>query len=387
MYKKIPVCIISLIFLAIFISTSFCLAEQEEVSVFVDGQMLKTEVSPVLIDGHVFLPARDIVEILGGRITWLPALKLLNIKMSDKEVSVVIDDIEAEVNGKKEYLERLPRIIQNRVMIPLGVIRLLTDIETDWDTNSRELKIIRKRPFLTNVRNYTHPEKTRIVMDMSEQAPYNVITLQEPDRIVVDVGGSAGQYNPEQKEIQIDDPLVNRVRVGQFNQDTVRVVMDLKNNYEYQVFDLTAPQRIVVDIFNPQDQTVNIATSEEPEERLVEGRRENGNYVLVIDPGHGGKDPGAIGPSGLKEKDVVLDIALRLRKKLQNDGFTVHLTRDRDVGVPLEKRPLIALQREACAFISIHVNSALQKGSNTARGVETYILNSRYIGEIGRAHV
>ncbi len=378
--KQIPVFIILLIFLSIFMESSFCLAEQEEVSVFVDGERLRTESPPVQIDGHVFLPARDIVEFLGGRITWLPGLKLLNINMSDKEVSVVIDNTEAEVNGEKELLETPPRLIENRVMIPLEVIRLLTDIETDWDINSRELKIIRKRPFLTTVRNYTHPEKTRIVLDLSEQTPYRVTNLSEPDRIVVDVEGSASQLNAEQKEIVIDDSLVNRVRIGQFNQDTVRVVMDLKNNYEYQAFDLSSPQRIVVDIFNPQDQTESIATSEDSEEKPAESDRENGEFVLVIDPGHGGKDPGAIGANGLKEKDVVLDIALRLRKILQNDGFTVHLTRDKDVEVPLENRPLMALQREASAFISIHVNSAFQRGSTTARGIETYVLNSRYIG-------
>ncbi len=378
--KQIPVFIILLIFLSIFMKSSLCLAEQEEVSVFVDGESLRTESPPVLIDGRVFLPARDIVEFLGGRITWLPALKLLNINMSDKKVSVVIDNTEVEINGEKEYLETPPRLIENRVMVPLEVIRLLADMEIDWDVNTRELNIIRKRPFVTTVRNYTHPEKTRIVIDMSEQAPYNVITLSEPDRIVVDVEGSASQLNPEEKETLIDDSLINRVRIGQFNQDTVRVVMDLKNKYEYQVFDLSSPQRIVVDIFNPQDQTESIATSEDPEEKPAEGDRENGKYVLVIDPGHGGSQPGAIGPSGLKEKDVVLDIALRLRKILQSDGFIVHLTRDRDVDVPLESRPLMALQREASAFISIHVNSAFQRSSTTARGVETYVLNSRYIG-------
>jgi len=75
-----------------------------------------------------------------------------------------------------------------------------------------------------------------------------------------------------------------------------------------------------------------------------------------------------------------LDIALRLRKKLENDGFMVYLTRDKDLDVLLEDRPLMAVQKEAIAFISIHTNSVIQKGSSTARGIETYVLNSRYIG-------
>lgn len=101
---------------------------------------------------------------------------------------------------------------------------------------------------------------------------------------------------------------------------------------------------------------------------------------MVIDPGHGGNHPGAIGSGGLREKDVVLDIALKLRKILQDNGLTVYLTREKDVDIPLENRPLIAMQKEATVFISIHTNSAMQKGSSTAKGIETYVLNSRYIG-------
>jgi N-acetylmuramoyl-L-alanine amidase len=382
--NRIHVFIILFIMLLIFLSNSVCLAEQEEVSVFLDGNALKTEVLPVLIDSRVFLPARDIVEVLGGRITWFPALKLLNINMSDREVSVVIDVPEAEVNGVKSHLDTPPRIIQNRVMIPLEVIRLLAEIEVSWDTNSRELKIIRQQPSVNSIRSYTHPDKTRVVIDMSEQTPYHVMTLSNPDRIVVDVDGSISQLDVEQKEVLIEDPLVSRVRTGQFDRDTVRVVMDLKGNYEYQVFDLSSPQRIVVDITVPQEQQVavvpDIASQEIQEEVLKQSTGDNGKYIVVIDPGHGGKDPGAIGLSGLREKDVALDIALQLRKMLQSNGFTVYLTRDRDIDVPLGSRPLMALQREACVFVSIHVNSVLQKGSTTARGVETYVLNSRYIG-------
>ncbi len=376
--------IILFILLFAFVLENIGRAEQEEVKLILDGKILDTEVLPVLINNRVFLPARDIMDALGGRITWFPALKLLNIYLSGKEVSLVMDVREAEVNGEKVSLENAPGIIENRVMIPLEVVQLLTDIKADWDKRSMELTIIRQRPFVTDIRSDTHPDKTRIVIDMTEQSPYQVMTLSNPDRIVVDVSGSISQLDSEQKEYLIEDPLVNKVRIGQFTQETVRVVMDVKGNYDYQVFDLSSPQRIVVDIFTPRDQISTIVSSQIPEETVLAVTRDNGKYVVVIDPGHGGSDPGAVGPTGLKEKDVVLDIALRLRRILQNDGFTVYLTRDRDVDVPLESRPLMALQREASAFISIHTNAAMQKGSATARGVETYVLNSRYIGASAR---
>ncbi|MBN2395838.1 MAG: N-acetylmuramoyl-L-alanine amidase, partial [Candidatus Atribacteria bacterium] len=374
--RKIPFLIILPIYLILL--SSFCLAGQEEVAVWIDNDPLKTETSPVLMNGRIFLPARDIVEALGGRITWFPALKLLNINLNNQEISVVIDVNEAEINGKKISLETAPMMIYNRVMIPIEIIQLLMEVETEWDSNSKELNIIRKRPFISSIRSYTHPDKTRIVIDVTEQTRYQVITLSNPDRIVVDLDASISKLKPEQKEILIDDSLVDKVRAGLFNPETVRVVLDLKSKYEYQVFELAAPQRVVVDIFMPQGQQAVIpevikdTTTKEPMEKE--------KIVVVIDPGHGGKDPGAIGVGGTKEKDVVLDIALKLKKLLQDNNITVYLTRDKDIDVPLENRPLVALQKEASIFISIHVNSILRKGSTSAGGIETYVLNSRYIG-------
>ncbi len=380
--KKIIFCI--LLYSILFIcmpSDKPCLAEQGTIQVFLDGHSLSTEMSPVLTNGRLFLPARDIIEALGGRITWFPALKLLNIKVGEREISLVMDISEAELNGKVISLETSPRIIQNRVMIPVDVIHLLMDIEINWDKNSEKLNMIRQRPFLTGIRNYTHPEKTRIVIDMSEPTPYYVSTLNNPDRIVVDVNGSVSKLDSQMQEVFIDDTLIDRVRTGQFDQNTARVVLDLKDKLEYQAFDLSSPQRIVIDILNPGGQIAEENISAEMvEETVLSGKQGNGEFVVVIDPGHGGSQPGAIGPNGLKEKDVVLDISLQLRKILQNEGFTVYLTRDKDIDVSLERRPLMALQEEASIFISVHINSALQKGSSTARGVETYVLNSRYIG-------
>ncbi|MEJ2684527.1 MAG: N-acetylmuramoyl-L-alanine amidase [Candidatus Sulfobium sp.] len=95
--------------------------------------------------------------------------------------------------------------------------------------------------------------------------------------------------------------------------------------------------------------------------------------MIVIDPGHGGHDPGAIGPHHLCEKDVVLDIALRLRKILSaNPGLKVYMTRDKDVFIPLEERTAIANSKNADLFVSIHANAS---SSRDARGIETYFLN------------
>jgi len=381
--RKIDAGILAILFLLLtliipFIPYELCLAEQNDVQIKLDGNILDTNVPPVLINGQIYLPARDIVESLGGRITWFPALKLLNLYLGNREVSLVIDVPEAEVNKEKIPLENSPTIVENRVMIPLEVVRLLTGVEAEEEKSSQEIKITSQKPMVTAIRHYMHPDKTRIVIDVSEKSPYQVFTLTDPDRIVVDVEASLSQLSEEQKEIQLEDLLVSRVRMGQFTQDTVRIVMDLKEKYEFQAFSLSSPDRIVVDIFKTTGESRVISQPEIPKETIAEKIKDQ--RIVVIDPGHGGSQPGAIGPSGLKEKEVVLDIALRLRKKLENDGFMVYLTRDKDLDVLLEDRPLMAVQKEAIAFISIHTNSVIQKGSSTARGIETYVLNSRYIG-------
>lgn len=369
----------------------FLLNAQEEVKVYLDGNLLETENNAIVIDGRVFLPVRDVVELLNGRIVWFPALKLLNIIMPEKEISVVIDALEAEVNKEKIELETPAKIIENRVMIPVEILKTLDNIVVEWDMKSKILNILRKGEFVNNVRSFTYDDKTRIVIDVTDSSDFKILKLDNPDRIVIDINALTRLKNNEQKEFLIDDNTVKKVRIGQFDLNTARIVLDLINNFQYEVFALKSPERIVVDVFNSdeikQSDGVQVAIEAKPIEPshipatdIELDERQNEKHIIVIDPGHGGSHPGAIGPSGLKEKDIVLDVAIKLQKILQNKGYQVYLTREKDIDVPLEDRPLIAAKKEASAFISIHVNSALQKGSTTARGIETYVLNSRYIG-------
>jgi len=176
--------------------------------------VIPTNVSPVVINGHIFLPARDVIEALNGRITWFPVLKLLNLELGKKKVSLVIDSLEAELNGKKVILEYAPSIIENRVMIPLEVLQLLTEVETEWNQASKEIIITSHKPQVTSIRSFSHPDKTRIVIDISEKSSYHVLTLKEPERLVIDIDATFKQLNKKEEELNVDDLLVKRVRSG-----------------------------------------------------------------------------------------------------------------------------------------------------------------------------
>jgi len=105
--------------------------------------------------------------------------------------------------------------------------------------------------------------------------------------------------------------------------------------------------------------------------------------VVIIDPGHGGKDPGAIGPTGLKESEVTLGIALNLEKLLKSVGIPTYLTRNNDEFVYLEDRTKFANQKNGFVFVSLHANSVLNHRPS-AQGIETFLLSSKYIGASAR---
>jgi N-acetylmuramoyl-L-alanine amidase len=175
--------------------------------------------------------------------------------------------------------------------------------------------------------------------------------------------------------ISIQDGLLKGVRVAQFNSNTVRVVLDLRKTHKTKIFYLEDPFRVVVDAFGEN------YSSKIP--KKTKGQKGNGLSLaqqlglcvkrVVIDAGHGGKDPGAIGPTGLREKDVVLKIAKKVASRLKKDlGCQVILTRNGDRFLPLTQRTAIANAKKADIFVSIHANAAPNR---RASGVETYFLN------------
>jgi len=210
------------------------------------------------------------------------------------------------------------------------------------------------KAIVKDIRYWSSPGQTRVVIDLSRPVDYKVNRLSKPDRLYFDLSGA--QIPKEiKKNLSVEDGLLKSIRAGQFNIDTVRIVLDIDRIESYNVFFFDDPTRLIIDV-----------NAEKTESILAK-------KIVVIDPGHGGHDPGAVGPTGLREKDVVLDIALKLREILSKDPtLDVHLTRDHDIFIPLEERTAIARKKEADLFISIHANASPNRA---ARGVETYLLN------------
>jgi N-acetylmuramoyl-L-alanine amidase len=246
---------------------------------------------------------------------------------------------------------------------------------------------------ITEMRSWSNPDYTRVVITLDREVKYSHHKLRQdptgalPERIYIDF--PATRMAPGVKDLPIGDGLLKMARIGQYRPDVVRVVLDVENIKDFKIFPLSDPFRVIIDVkgqrrlelsrLEPTLKPIDPA----PLQHRVEPVHERGEAKprfapskirrIVIDPGHGGHDPGAVGADGLKEKDVVLEIGAKLSRKIKQDlGLDVVMTRSTDIFIPLEERTAIANKVNADLFISIHANASLNKA---AAGIETYYLN------------
>lgn len=248
---------------------------------------------------------------------------------------------------------------------------------------------------LAKIRYWSGPEYTRVVLDLTAPVIAKPHQLKgDKPRIYFDL-----LYTELSSTLQTDVPILNglvqRVRASRFDEQRTRVVLDLDANSDYKLVTLENPYRIVVDIKGKPKQT---AATQQPEIRSVpkgvddsiagilssvpdsvptlhvpQQAEKEGLRLIVIDAGHGGKDPGAIGPGKVQEKSVTLALAKALAKRVRNElGVKVLLTRSGDKYLGLRERTAYANRVGADLFISLHANAS---PNNRAYGIETYFLN------------
>jgi N-acetylmuramoyl-L-alanine amidase len=241
--------------------------------------------------------------------------------------------------------------------------------------------------YLKNIRYYTYDDYTRVVLDLSAplKIKEKVLPGESKYRLYFDMERcdyAPGYPDDKKKEIAIEQGHLMRIRLAKRNRDCVRVVFDFDTFEKYTMFYLNSPFRIVFDIFQDGNGTVqgkeNIPISKpaQPVDNGYSIVRQLGLGVrtIVIDPGHGGVDPGTMNESlKLSEKEIALDIAVKLKSLFEkNSDYHVILTRSDDRYISLEERTAIANSKKGDIFLSIHLNSAPRK---SARGIECYYLS------------
>lgn len=224
---------------------------------------------------------------------------------------------------------------------------------------------------LENVRIWAAPDNTRIVFDISNRVEHKLEKLSDPHRVVLDIQNARLRNAPAQPIAA--DKYLKEVRSAMRNPNDLRVVLDLKTDARIKSFLLPPNQqyghRLVIDLYSAEEQ------------QEIQPASINGSpgalrdVVLVIDPGHGGEDPGARGPNGMYEKEIVLHISKRLAEMInQERGMRAVLTREGDYFLSLRRRMQIARQHKADLFISIHADAFKDP---RVSGSSVYILSQR----------
>ncbi|EQM79643.1 N-acetylmuramoyl-L-alanine amidase [Stutzerimonas stutzeri MF28] len=243
-----------------------------------------------------------------------------------------------------------------------------------------------------SVRLWRAPDNTRLVFDLSGPVEHKVFTLSAPDRIVIDVEG-ANLPKPFD-QLPLDNTPISGLRAAKFDADTLRVVIDLSAAVTPKSFTLPPNQqygdRLVVDLFDEGAEpstTVSVPTTTTPSKpaapvsptlpalKLPPLPSTKRDIVVAIDAGHGGEDPGAIGPGKTFEKNVVLQIAKELQRQINAEkGYRGELVRTGDYFIPLRKRTEIARKKGADLFVSIHADAAPR---SSAYGASVFALSDR----------
>lgn len=227
---------------------------------------------------------------------------------------------------------------------------------------------------IQNLRTAFSPESFRLVLDLDRKTRVKKHLPSREDGLVVEIPHAALSKSAQTKIAQ--GSLDGRFIVRQTPEDSVTVTLPNGSFQRYALFSLTNPPRLVVDVIPSSvqptaptlDMTEPAVTPTPPPQPLPP--RAKAFTTIVIDPGHGGRDPGAHGHRGTEEKDITLKVGLKLRELLKKDpGVRVLMTRERDVFVELEDRARFANGNGADLFVSIHVNSHPQR---SVRGIEIY---------------
>lgn len=224
---------------------------------------------------------------------------------------------------------------------------------------------------ILDIRQWSAPDHTRIVFDLNGPPIYEIIP--EGDPLIFKLKLSKISWGEKIREIFVKDNIIQKVSLCPAGKEGVEITGHLVKQARWKVFALKPfqekPYRLVIDVLRP-----DLEERERAERQVVLGLKiEKKKRIVVLDPGHGGEDPGAIGPRGTKEKDIVLELGRKIQQIIESSGdMKAFLTRRGDYFIPLKERIRIAQEYGADLFISLHTNGNPKRYT---RGTSVYCLS------------
>lgn len=224
-----------------------------------------------------------------------------------------------------------------------------------------------------SARIWPAPDHTRLVLDIGDKVEHKVFALSDPARLVIDLENVS--LKADLGKLDLSDSPVSRIRSAARNGNDLRVVLDLKSDIKPRSFQLEPNQqyghRLVVDLIDEG----GLKARKPAKPTVSENSNGKRDIIVVIDAGHGGEDPGAIGPRGTREKDVVLNMAKTLAELIEaKPGYTAKLTRNGDYYIDLRSRTLLARKHNADLFVSVHADAFR---TPQPRGASVFALSQR----------
>ncbi len=377
---------------------------EKEVTLKLDGDIIITDVTPLIENGRTLVPYRALLEAMGGDIFWEPDAKMATAVLGDRRVQVTIDNTSGFVNGGVKMMDVPPRIINGRTMIPLRFVMESLNCKVDWDAVSRTVLVTSPETdgcieveaiYLEEIKDHYRV----VVQADAEIVDARSFAYEEPFRFGMDVGNAI--YQDKAGTIAVENDVIRGVRFSQFDNNTVRIVMDLNNKVAGRIS--LSPERtsLYIDFPRPDiesEQSRGDWDRGKARPNLPKLDWRASGRLIVLDPGHGGRDPGAEGKRNgvhaVWEKDLNLVVALNIYEYLKEAGANVVLLRDDDISMGLYERPEAANLMGGDLYISIHHNAAeVSKPCGTEvlyygkDGEYKYGLSSRTIGSYIQAEM
>ncbi|WP_340009749.1 N-acetylmuramoyl-L-alanine amidase family protein [Paenibacillus sp. FSL K6-0276] len=394
-------------------------AGSAETHINLDGNDLKIskEAQVQIVNGSVMVPLRLVTEQLGYTVKWDNVTKTATIEQKGTTLKLIVNNAMAEASGKQVKLDNPPFLSGNTTLVPLRFVGEQTGTTVGWDNVTKTVYLTSPAPEIGGsdpeitvpdtsvtapsdngsngntatdgntstaaVTNLSFVDNKLIIAVNGSLTP-NVFTMTDKDRIVVDLPNtsfgdsfhqnlSIGKNQSGQLTVT-EYPNVSAVRYSLFSStpSTIRIVIDLNSANNYSV--TNANDGLIIVDLNGTSTTPPATTSPEvPVTTPPPATSNTGKKLIVIDAGHGGKDPGSISVNKLIEKDFTLPTALKIAELLKNDpNFEVVLTRSDDTYPTLQDRSKLANNVKADLFISIHANSIAEGSKSNPSGTETY---------------
>lgn len=390
MKKFFLVCIIFII--SVFTAT-ICNA-QKGITIKIDGDIVKSDVSPVIVDDRVLVPVRSIFEYMGSEVKWNAESKIASIIRKNDTVHLIIDSTAAVVNGEIVILDVPAQIIENRTMVPVRFVSENLNMDVMWDDAQRCVNIFSKADDHEEVIKTDGTIKkisvsegdtfVKIKISGAGKLEHTMLKLDNPKRYVYDFA-SCRLDTGEENRIECSKTFVNSVRWSQYSDTTCRVVVDLQKYYFYDyevdgedvyiIFDELTPP-VVKPPLTETDETIQELAEKYTAGDFSELLTKAKNKLVIIDPGHGGSEVGTVGMyegNEVYEKDVNLDICTALEIMLKKCGVSTYMLRDDDTYINISKRPEIANEKDGYFYLCIHNNASENPEIN---GVQVYYSES-----------